>query len=44
MKQVIAMLVVGEIVSPVLKWYKQAKRIIEIISLSDLHLDKKMRP
>ena len=40
MKQVIAMLIGDEIVLPVLKWYKVAKRIIEIIAPSGLHLDK----
>lgn len=41
LKQVIAMLVGDEIVPPRRKWYKVAKRIIEIIALSGLHLDKK---
>ena len=31
----------NEIVLPVRKWYKVAKRIIEIIAPSGLHLDKK---
>jgi len=34
----------NEIVLPVRKWNKVAKRIIEIIAPSGLHLDKKMRP
>ena len=41
LKQVIAMLIGDEIVPPVRKWYKVAKRIIEIIAPSDLHWDKK---
>lgn len=34
----------NEIVLPVRKWNKVAKRIIEIIAPSGLHLDIKMRP
>ena len=36
------MLVSNEFVLLVLKWYKVAKRVIEIIALSGLHLDKKL--
>ena len=41
LKQVIAMLIGDEIVPSVRKWYKVAKRIIEIIAPSGLHWDKK---
>lgn len=36
-----SMLARNETASPVLKWYKVAKRIIEIIAPSGLHWDKK---
>ena len=44
LKQVIAMLIGDEIVLPVLKWYKVAKRIIEIIAPQWLAFGYKMRP